>query len=186
MRLARLISSITVAGALAMAAGVANAEVKVKLEPYVTGVNAPLAMVQPTGDDRKFVLEQFGRVRIINAGGELLPEPFLDIRNLMPILRADFDERGLLGIAFHPDFASNGKFYISYSGPIDFQGDLGKLFWWDHTNVVVEYTVSADDPNIADPKSGRAEKIAGILCQIENMSDDDARKALDKMKVVEL
>ncbi len=155
MRLARLFFSITVAGALAMAAGVANAEVKVKLEPYVTGVNAPLAMVQPTGDDRKFVLEQFGRVRIINAAGELVPEPFLDIRNLIPNLFSDFDERGLLSIAFHPDFASNGKFYIAYSGHLDFQGDLGKEFWWDHTNTVAEYTVSADDPNVADPQSGR-------------------------------
>lgn len=133
----------------------ATAEMNVKLEPYVTGVNAPLAMVQPAGDDRKFVIEQFGKVRIINGAGELLPTPFLDIRNKIVDQWHDFDERGLLGLAFHPDFASNGKFYIAYSSKTNFQGDLGKLFWWDHTNVVEEYTVSADDPNMADMHSGR-------------------------------
>lgn len=133
----------------------ANAEMNIKLEPYVTGLNAPLAMVQPAGDDRKFVIEQFGRIRIIDADGNLLPAPFLDIRNNIVTQFHDFDERGLLGLAFHPDFASNGKFYISYSSHINTQGDLGKQFWWDHTNVVSEYTVSADDPNMADLHSER-------------------------------
>lgn len=133
----------------------AQAQVKVKLEPYVTGVNTPLAMVQPAGDDRKFVIEQFGRVRVINKDGELLAEPFIDIRNKLPKLYSDFDERGLLGIAFHPDFASNGKFYLAHGTPIDFQLDLAKEFWWDHTNVVEEYQVSSDDPNIADGSTVR-------------------------------
>ena len=93
--------------------GTVQAEISIKLEPFVTGVNAPLAMVQPKGDSRLFVLEQFGRVRIIRDG-KLEAEPFLDIRNLIPNLFADFDERGLLGIAFHPDFKSNGRFFISY------------------------------------------------------------------------
>jgi glucose/arabinose dehydrogenase len=135
--------------------GTANADVKIKLEPYVTGINTPLAMVQPAGDDRKFVIEQWGRVRIINADGELEAEPFLDIRNLIIKHFADFDERGLLGIAFHPDFANNGKLYVAYSGHINFQGDLGKQFWWDHTNIIAEYTVSEDDPDVADPNTAR-------------------------------
>ncbi len=133
----------------------ANADVKVKLEPYVTGVNTPLAMVQPKGDSRKFVIEQWGRVKIINADGELEAEPFLDIRHLIVDRWHDFDERGLLGLAFHPDFANNGKFYVAYSGPINSQADLGTLFWWDHTNYVAEYKVSADDPDVADLHSGR-------------------------------
>ncbi len=137
-------------------AGAAQAEsVKIKLEPYVTGVNAPLAMVQPDGDDRKFVIEQFGRVRIINASGELEAEPFLDIRNLIVTQWSDFDERGLLGLAFHPDFKSNGKFYVAYSGHLDFDADLGKEFWWSHTNTVAEFTVSETDPNKANPASMR-------------------------------
>ena len=135
--------------------GLANAQVRVTLEPYVTGVNAPLAMVSPPGDDRKFVVEQWGRIRIINADGELEGVPFLDIRDRIVTLWGDFDERGLLGLAFHPDFANNGMFYVSYSAPINFQNVLDKLFWWNHTNVVAEYTVSENDPNLADRESER-------------------------------
>ena len=61
--------SVALCGGLLLAAGNAVAEnVQITLEPYVTGVNAPVAMVQPPGDDRKFVVEHFGRVRIIDAG----------------------------------------------------------------------------------------------------------------------
>ena len=109
------LASVSAFAVLAFAGASADAAVKVKLEPVVTGVNTPLAMVQPKGDDRKFVIEQWGRVRIIDAEGNLLPEPFLDIRNRIVDLWADFDERGLLGLAFDPDFATNGKFYVAYS-----------------------------------------------------------------------
>ena len=140
--------------ALFASAGAVQADVNVKLEPFVTGVNTPLAMVQPKGDDRLFVVEQFGRIRIIRDG-ELQATPFLDIRNKIVNLFSDFDERGMLGLAFHPDFKSNGRFYVAYSAHLDFQGDLGKEFWWDHTNVVSEFKVSADDPDAADPASER-------------------------------
>tara|TARA_R110002072_G_scaffold6212_1_gene37088 strand:+ start:379 stop:1686 length:1308 start_codon:yes stop_codon:yes gene_type:complete len=140
---------------VAMGSVTTASALEVNLEPYVTGLNAPLAMVQPAGDDRKFVIEQFGRVKIIDKDGNLMPTPFLDIRNKIVTQYHDFDERGLLGLAFHPDFASNGKFYVAYSAVTNFQGDLGKMFWWDHTNTVEEYTVSSDDPNVADRNSGR-------------------------------
>ena len=152
----KVILALAVAMGLVMGgATVSHAQVKIKLEPYVTGLNSPLAMVQPPGDDRKFVVEQFGRVRIIDANGELLGTPFLDIRSKLPNLMADFDERGLLGLTFHPNFSSNGKFYISYSAVLDFQSDVGKMLWWSHTNIVSEYTVSKDNPNVANPKSER-------------------------------
>jgi len=61
----------------------------------------------------------------------------------------------LLGLAFHPDFQSNGKFYVAFSGHLDFDADLGKEFWWDHTNTVAEFTVSEGDPNVANPDSMR-------------------------------
>jgi glucose/arabinose dehydrogenase len=145
-----------VAGSFAasLAAGSAYA-VDIRLEPFIEGLNAPLAMVQPPGDDRFFIIEQWGRVRIADADGQLQPEPFLDIRNRIVTLWSDFDERGLLGIAFHPDFQENGRFYVAYSGHTNFQGDLAKMFWWDHTNVVAEYRVSEDDPDVADMRTER-------------------------------
>jgi len=156
MQLARVSMLSAIAGGLLLATSTASAEnVKITLEPYVTGLNAPLAMVQPDGDDRKFVIEQFGRVRVINADGELEAQPFLDIRNLIVDQFSDFDERGLLGLAFHPEFKDNGRFYVAYSGHLDFDADLGKEFWWDHTNTVAEFTVSANDPNVANPSSMR-------------------------------
>jgi glucose/arabinose dehydrogenase len=149
------IGTLTAALLLAVASGpAAAAPPKIKLEPLVSGLNAPLAMVQPAGDSRMFIIEQFGRVRILE-GGKLRPTPFLDIRSKIPALHHDFDERGLLGIAFHPKFKDNGKFYVSYSSHLDFGSDLGQMLWYSHTNVVEEYTVSKNDKNAADPSSAR-------------------------------
>ena len=92
---------------------------------------------------------------MINEDGELDSSPFLDIRNLVIDRHPDFDERGLLGLAFHPDFKTNGKFYVAYSAKLDFQGDLGQMLWYSHSNVVAEYTVLKDNPDKADPNSGR-------------------------------
>jgi glucose/arabinose dehydrogenase len=110
-----------------------------------------MMMVSPPGDDRRFIAEQIGLVRILTPEGEILGEPFLDIRHKIIDQWPEFDEKGLLGLAFHPDFATNGKFYVAYSQPTHWLGVLDKHFWWDHTNVIEEYTVSADDPNVADP-----------------------------------
>jgi glucose/arabinose dehydrogenase len=146
---------IAAGAALALSGAVAQADtIKIKLEPAATGLNAPVALAQPAGDSRMFVAEHWGRVMIIEDG-KVNGTPFLDLRNLIVDQHPDFDERGLLGLAFHPDYANNGKFYVSYSGHKDPQGDLGQLLWYDHNNVVAEYTVSADDPDTADPKSGR-------------------------------
>jgi glucose/arabinose dehydrogenase len=154
MRFSKTLAGLAAGCAMVIGVSAATAQVQVKLEPFVTGVNAPLMMVQPPGDDRLFVVEQWGRIRIVN-NGELRAEPFLDIRNKIVKQHHDFDERGLLGLAFHPDFANNGKFYVAYSTHLNFQQDLGVMFWWDHTNVVAEYTVSSENPNAANPNSER-------------------------------
>ena len=87
--------------------------------------------------------------------GELLSQPFLDINNKLPTLFALFDEKGLLGLAFHPDYANNGKFYVAYSTRLNARGDPGRQLWWSHTNVIAEYTVSEDDPDTANAASER-------------------------------
>jgi glucose/arabinose dehydrogenase len=135
--------------------GPALADVMVNLEEAASGLTAPLAMVQPAGDERRFVIEQSGRVRIITPDGEVLEEPLLDLRHRITPQWPEFDEKGLLGLAFHPDFANNGKFYVAYSVPTHWKGALDKHFWWSHTNVIEEYTVSADDPDVADPTTSR-------------------------------
>ncbi|MBX2855033.1 MAG: PQQ-dependent sugar dehydrogenase [Rhodobacteraceae bacterium] len=144
---------VVAAGAMLLGASAAVSAPKIKMEPVVSGLNQPLAMVE-TPDGRMFVIEQWGRVMVVEDG-ELQGTPLLDIRNLIIDRHPDFDERGLLGIALHPEFESNGKFYVAYSGELDFQGDLGQMLWYSHSNVVAEYTVSSDDPNVADPRSGR-------------------------------
>lgn len=95
------------------------------------------------GDDsgRIFVVERTGTIRVIDADGNLLEDPFLDVSALVKI---DHQEQGLLGLAFHPDYAENGLFYIYYS---DYRTN------GDH--MLVERQVSADDPNVADPDYAR-------------------------------
>lgn len=136
--------------AMAAAGGPATAQVTVNLEEAASGVTAPLMMVSPPGDDRRFIVQQNGLIRILTPEGEILGEPFLNITEKITPQWPEFDEKGLLGLAFHPDFANNGKFYIAYSTPTQWRGVLDKHFWWSHTNVIEEYTVSADDPNVAD------------------------------------
>ena len=85
----------------------------------------------------------------------MLDEPFLNIRHRIPKLHQDFDERGLLGLAFHPDFKNNGRFFVAYSGYLPGDSTLDKVVWYDHTNYVAEYKVSPGNPNKADPLSER-------------------------------
>ena len=150
----RLLAAIAASGLMVMASAPAMAQAKIKLEKVISGVNTPLAMVQPPGDNRMFIIEQNGRIKILE-GGKLAANPFLDIRSKIKPLFQDFDERGLLGIAFHPKFKDNGKFYVAYSAHLDYGADLGQMLWYDHSNVVEEYTVSSKDKNTADPSSAR-------------------------------
>jgi len=143
-------------GAAALIAGLlvsaipATAQVKMKLQEVASGLTHPLAMQSiPDGSGRMAVIEQTGQVRIIDARGRLLPEPFLNVQARMVAQHQFFDERGLLGLAFHPDYKTNGKFYVAYSAPLRGTA-LDRRLWWSHTNVVSEFTVSKADPNKAD------------------------------------
>jgi glucose/arabinose dehydrogenase len=139
----------------ALAAGPAAADVTVNLEEVASGLTHPMAMVSPPGDDRRFIVEQPGVIKILMPDGQVLGQPFLNIRHKIVPLLQDFDEEGLLGLAFHPDFANNGKFYVAYSGYIPGSAILDRKLWWAHTNYVSEMRVSADDPDAADPNYER-------------------------------
>jgi glucose/arabinose dehydrogenase len=133
----------------------AQSQTKIKLQEVAGGLIHPLAMVSiPDGTGRMAVIEQTGQVRIIDNRGRLLPEPFLNIGAKMVTQHHFFDERGLLGIAFHPGYKDNGKFYVAYSVPLR-SSDLEKRLWWSHTNIVSEFQASKADPNKADATTER-------------------------------
>jgi multimeric flavodoxin WrbA len=100
---------------------------------------------------RLFIVDQVGAIRVLDAGGTLRSEPFLDLRSSIVPLMPDFDERGLLGLAFHPGYAGNGRLFVYYSAPLRPGAPAG----YNHTSRVSELRVSAEDPNRADPASER-------------------------------
>ncbi len=129
----------------------------VGLQLVADGFVAPVGMAVPEDDtDRLFILEQQGQIIIIE-NGQRLPTPFLDLSAAMVDIGIDlgngviFDERGLIGLAFHPDYASNGRFFVFYTVPKD-DTDPAEF---DSQNLLSEFQVSAADPNVADPASER-------------------------------
>ncbi|MBU1865965.1 MAG: PQQ-dependent sugar dehydrogenase, partial [Actinobacteria bacterium] len=107
------------------------------LETVARGFTFPVYATSPPGDGRVFVVERAGLIRIVDPGGSVLPNPFLDISDRID--SASGIELGLLGLAFHPQYAANGRFFVYYS---DLNAD----------SVVAEFSTSAD-PNLADPDS---------------------------------
>jgi glucose/arabinose dehydrogenase len=114
----------------------------ISLTPVVSGLSSPVDLqATDDGSGRLFVVEQAGTIRILHAGA-LLAKPFLDIRP-----RVTFSgEMGPLGVAFHPAFAQNQRFYVNYVRTLG----TGQL-----QTVIAEYRVSTADANQADPASER-------------------------------
>ena len=83
----------------------------ISLEPFATGLSSPVN-IKHAGDDRLFVAERDGRIKIINADGSLNSTTFLDIDGRVT---NSGGELGLLAIAFHPNYSTNGFFYVNYS-----------------------------------------------------------------------
>ncbi|MBX3730810.1 MAG: PQQ-dependent sugar dehydrogenase [Candidatus Sumerlaeia bacterium] len=111
------------------------------LEPVVTGVTRPVDLLQSPipGDERLFVVQQNGQIRIVE-NGTLLATPFL---NLGGTVSASGNERGLLGMAFHPNYGSGTDwFFVNYTTTAS-----------PGSTVIARYSVSSN-PNVADPASG--------------------------------
>ncbi|HSM56548.1 MAG TPA: PQQ-dependent sugar dehydrogenase [Candidatus Sulfomarinibacteraceae bacterium] len=110
--------------------------VTLTLETYVPGgeLQRPTAMAH-AGDGRLFVVEQAGRIRVVHEGGDVVETPFLDISDRV----TSGGERGLLGLAFHPNYAETGYFYVNYT---DTRGDTH----------IARFQVTAD-PDVADEDS---------------------------------
>ncbi len=154
--LALLIVSLSIASA-AQGQSPQGGSVTVGLRQVAAGLTAPVALVEPPdGSRRLFIVDQIGLIRVLLPGGRLLPQPFLDLRDRMVPLQAGFDERGLLGLAFHPDYAENGRFFVFYSAPLRDGAPAG----WKCTSHISEFLVSSA-PHRADPDSER------ILLQVD-------------------
>ena len=106
------------------------------------GFYDPVNVASPSdGSGRLFVVERPGLIRIVNQDGTVVPEPFLDLSKI--VITAGL-EQGLLDMAFHPDYANNGQFFVYYTD-------------WRTTgdSFVTRFQVAADDPNKADPDSAQ-------------------------------
>ncbi|HVU14965.1 MAG TPA: PQQ-dependent sugar dehydrogenase [Phototrophicaceae bacterium] len=115
---------------------------QVKLTSIVNNLFHPLGLYGAgDGTDRLFIVEQNGKIRVMQAG-KLLTAPFLDIHTLVsPSAQGTgYSEQGLLSMAFSPNYKTDGRFYIDYT---DVNGNT----------VVARYKVSSSDPNVADPSS---------------------------------
>ncbi len=130
---------------------------QLKLTLAGKGLTSPVGMDAPAdGSRRLFIQEQQGRIRIIK-NGILLPRPFLDLSSKIGALNPAYSEKGLLGLAFHPGYRSNGRFFVYYSAPVSDKGT-------DHTSVVAEYRVSAANPDVAE----LAERMLMVIAEPES------------------
>lgn len=139
----------------------------VLLQPVATGLAAPAYGISPPGDTtRLFVVEQNGLLRLIEHG-VLLPDPALDIRSRVapPLVPTNAnDERGLLGLAFHPSFALPGspgyRTLYTYNSEVIPPATsptypVPTTATNNYQNVINEWKMSATDPNVVDPASRR-------------------------------
>lgn len=107
----------------------------IALQSFATGFSSPVEITHPVNDSRLFVLQRFGLIKILNADGTTNATPFLDVSSL--ISTGPGNERGLLGLAFHPDYATNGYFFIDYTNT-------------SGNTVIARYSVNASNPSIAN------------------------------------
>jgi len=115
----------------------ADALPTVALKPIADGFVSPTVLVQ-LPDGRILIGDQVGTIHVLGADGKLSEELFLDLRPKLTKLNQGFDERGLLGLALHPQFKDNGKFYVYYSAPKRAEAPAD----WDHTSHISEFKVA--------------------------------------------
>jgi len=136
------IRSALIAAVAVSLASSAFAQAPVRTKRIASGLYLPTLVTHAPGDaSRLFVVEKRGTIRIIDlttSPPSLVPTNFLNIDPLVTGGTSLNDEQGLLGLAFHPNYAENGYFFVFYTAP---------------ANTVRRYKVSAKDPNVADPNS---------------------------------
>ena len=141
--------------------GAVGAFPAMRLEPVSQNeIVAPVGITNAgDGSNRLFVTDQRGTIHVIQ-GGALMPTPFLNIEPRLVPERPGFDERGLLGLAFHPNFGKVGalgadKFYVYYSAPQPNGDPDDPVNPVNHQTVIAEYSVTGPGSNVANPNSER-------------------------------
>jgi glucose/arabinose dehydrogenase len=122
----------------------------IRLEKVAGGFSSPMMIAIPPDDSgRLFVADQIGVVKIITPDKKVAETPFLDVRDRMVRLSTAYDERGLLSIAFHPDYKNNGRVFVYYSAPLQPGAPAG----WSCTNHLSEFRVMPQNPDRVDMNS---------------------------------
>lgn len=117
---------------------VSQAQETLTTERVVQGLSRPVALVHAGAPDRAYIVQQRGLILVFDPTTDtVLPTPFLDLTGSVS---QSGNERGLLGLAFHPEFASNGLFYVNYTDRTT------------HDTVIAQFSTTAD-PDVADPDS---------------------------------
>ena len=125
---------------------------EVGIELVAEGLTSPIFLTEsPDDSGRLFIVDQAGQIRILDEEGTLEAEPFLDLSDKLVELIPTYDERGVLGLAFHPEFEDNGRLFVYYSAPLRDGAPEG----WNHTARFSEFRVSEDNENEVDPESER-------------------------------
>ncbi len=171
-----LTSSLALAAALALSPAVLAGEVPTSTDqiaqpggdlpgdPEIALVKVADGFLDPInvtnagdGSGRIFVVERAGRIKIVNADGSVNEEPFLDLTAINPLgndVQTGFVEQGLYAVAFHPNYAENGFFYVHYAS-LPFNGD----------GVIVRFQLDPESPEVMSPE--RTNETAKVLMRIE-------------------
>lgn len=138
-------------------------QVKASLNLVAENLVSPVALVEaPDESGRLYIVDQIGMIWVHTPEKGILPEPFLDLRDHIIPLKKAHEERGLLGLAFHPNYDVNGRVFVFYSAPLD----SGAPEKWNHTTHISEFKVSTDNPAVADKKS------ESVLLEIDQPQDN--------------
>lgn len=124
---------------------------EIALELVADGFDAPSVLVSiPDGSGRLLVADQAGVIHLLGSDGQKSESHFLDLRGALTPLGMGMEERGLLGLALHPEFSENRKFYVVYSAPRRAEAPAQ----WDHTERLSEFRANPEF-NQAEPESER-------------------------------
>jgi uncharacterized protein (TIGR03118 family) len=135
-------------------------DISVDLELVADGFSSPIGMAAPDdGTGRLFVYDQVGFVYLVNSNGVKSPTPVLDVRDRLVQIDGNYDERGLIGLATHPNFAQHPLIYTYTSEPNGPMADFMIMYsdgtTNNHQSVISEWKIDPTNPDRVDPASRR-------------------------------